>query len=102
MYKENIIEVYGSIDENAELAFVNLNPDVDCRILNVGWAKRPKCGDTLGSITVQEFRANIRQWFYIESKESARKISPSRMLRLLKCMHHHLMNSLLNTRYNKW
>lgn len=48
VYKENIIEVYVRLDEKGKLNLVDFDPDVDCRTVNVGWAKRTKWREDLG------------------------------------------------------
>lgn len=83
VYKDNAVDVYKRNDINPKLALVTFDENVDCRKLQIGWAKTSKWGEALGANTVEEFRKQITEWFDIGSKEPAKKLTPSRMLRLL-------------------
>lgn len=86
-YKEDTVQVYARQQRNPKLSEVSFNVETDFRRVGIGWGKRPKWGEALGANTVNEFKPQIKRWLDICSKETARKISPSRMLRLLETMH---------------
>lgn len=72
---------------NPKLVDVSFNPETDYRMVEVGWATKPKWGEAQVSNTVGEFKEQIMEWFEIGSHEPAKKVSASRMQRLLQGMY---------------
>lgn len=85
--KENSTVVYTKYGKNPKLSEENFNEATDCRKVKVGWTGKPKWGDALGGNTVQEFKGQIKEWFDIGSHDPGKKMSASRIRRILQAMH---------------
>lgn len=92
VYTSNLVTVYTRHESHPLLSSMDFNPEVDGREVKRGWARRPKWGKALGESTILEFKAQIKQWFYIGSAEPAKKLSACRMQKLLQGLNPHRYN----------
>lgn len=72
---------------NPALAKIAFYPSVDGWMVRKGFARRPRCGDAMGSITIFEFKKQIWEWLLIGNADPSKKMSANRMLKLIQIMN---------------
>lgn len=87
--EERSIQWYTRHEENPKLALVAAPEAAEYRTVRTGWARRPKWGQAMSDSAINEFKPKIKLWFQVGAAEPAKKMSASRMLKLLQAMNPH-------------
>lgn len=81
------IQWYTRHKKNPKLAMVRSPEPAECRKVRTGWTRRPKWGQSMGDTTIDEFKSQLKIWFQIGAAQPLRKMSASRMYKLLQAMN---------------
>lgn len=74
VYEPNSNTVYSKYDKNPKLDEFKLNAETDCREVEIGWAAKSKWGDALGGNTINEFKAQSKEWFDVGSHDPEKDV----------------------------